>query len=243
MGSFGGRATFPIELGGDDTALEKTYVAFRGMLGVGGVSVDDGGIDGLLLTAWAIGIAAIYAFDERAALQFFPDVSIDLIPVFEDILRIVPDAGATEEDRRIAVAVAWTKQLSAEIPTLSTILKSIDPRFSVLDPAWATAQVTIRGRAFEPYAPGPATGQAFRLGADGSKGWSDYPMFSTRDVVSVLLDLGSGTVPGLAEKRLISEALKILDEVLPSFVRPQVVTSVGLIAGVTPIGYTGASST
>jgi hypothetical protein len=241
MGAFGGLATFPLEMGGDETSLAKTYNALRGMLGFGGFALDDTGIDGLFLAAYAMGLDAVFSLDERAALQVFPDLSIDLIPSYEEILRIVPEPGATEEDRREAITAAWTKRISAEIPTLNALLKAIDSRFSVLDTVWANSKVTIYGRAFEPYAPGISTSVAFSLGPFGTKGWSDYPMFSTRDEVAVLFDLGVGIAPGLPEQRIMGIGKSLLDEVLPSWVRPNIITSVGLIAGVSPVGYAGVT--
>jgi len=213
------------------------------MLGIGGSAPDDGGIDGLLNQATALGLDAVASLDERAAVQVFPNLSKDLLPNYEEILLKAPSPGATEQDRREAVLAGWTLQISAEIPTLNSALKSIDSRFSVLDPSWANSKVTIFGRAFAPYAPGSSIGGAFNLGSDGSKTWTDYPAYSTRDEFSILFDLGAGIVPGIEESRIITIARDLLDSVLPSTSRYWIITALGLIAGVSPVGYTGVSNT
>jgi hypothetical protein len=242
MGTFGGFATFPLELGGDASSLEKTYAALRGSLGIGGVAVDDSGIDGLILEAHAMGLDAIFSLDERAALQAFPSSMIDNLPDAEEILRIVPPPGATEADRRATVVAKWTKRISSEIPTLQALLTAIDSRLTVLDTGWANSFTMEIGRAFEPYVPGPTTGPAFLLGPTGTKSFSKYPAYSSRDEVVVLFDLGApGTIPGNAELRILAFAKALLDDVLPSCVRPYLITEVGLIAGLSPVGYAGVT--
>lgn len=237
MGRYGW--PLPLELGGGPSSDEKYYRALRSALGIGGYSVVEDGIDGLELQMEAMGLAAIEAFDERAALQAFQHLAQDNIPVFEDILRIVPPPGATDEDRRLAILELWTVLRSAVIPTFGEVLADIDERLSILDPEWSNSHVTLLGRAFEPYSV-PYDGQAFNLG-DGTKKFTDFPNYSTRSKFFVLFDLGDGVVPGLAELAIMSKVKRLLKLTLPSEVRPYIITAVGLIAGVSPVGYAGVS--
>lgn len=237
MSGLGWQAALPLEMGGGDGLVESTYKALRSSLGVGGYAQNENGIDGLELACEAIGLAAVAAFDERAALQAFPNCATDAIPSYEDILGIAPPPGATEEQRRETITTQWTRQISAVIPTLNETLQQIDLRLSVVDVVWANSKVTVPGRAFEPFVPGP--GEAFDLGPIGAQTWSNWPMYSSRDEVSVLFDIGVGVVPGPPELATLATVKSILDDVLPSWTRPYIVTSLGFVTAQSLTGYTG----
>lgn len=238
MGVFGGSTTFPLELGGGDDSTVKAFKSLQALLGVGGFSIFDDGIDALRLTSIAMGLSAFIDFDERAALQFYPDHAIDNLPIYEDVLKIVTSEAQSEEDRRAAVTERWTQQWSSEIPILQSLLKNIDARFSIVDVSWEKSQTTVFGRAVRPYIT-TASDPHFQLDT-GSKGYTDWPAYSTRDEVYVLFDLGTpGAVPDSDELRIMQRAKDFLDQVLPSPTRHYILTELGLIAGVSPVGYAG----
>lgn len=240
MSNLGGSATFPLELGGDDSSVEKAYGFFRGALGEGGSAGDDSGIDGLRNASIALGLAAISAFDERAALQAFPHLAIDALPSFEQTLGIVPPADATEHGRREVVAQRWTEVRSSEIPTLVEMLQRIDPRFVVHDTVWSASTTVQTGRAFEAYTPAP--GEDFALGTAGTRSFSEWPNYSDRDVTVALLDIGAGIAPGRSELAAIRAAQELLDDALPAWDLGYVITELGFVTNSSLTGYAGVSA-
>lgn len=230
MGSFGWN--LPLEFGGAPSADEKIYRSLRAMLGTGGVAVTETGIDGLELLCEAQALAAISAFDERAALQSYPNFLIDNLSAFEDILGIIPGASDSEEARREVIASEWVARRSSEIPTLQQTLLQIDSRLLVLDDSWANSKVTIFGLPFYPYVETAwMTGPKFTA----------FPSYSSRSEFFVLLNLGmAGAVPGKAELAIIDRVRRLLKLVLPAGDVPYIITeNTGLIAGVSPVGYAG----
>ena len=231
MGSFGW--SFAGDFGGAPSGDEKMYNALRSMLGKGGISVIPEGIDDLEIQADALALAAIAAFDERAALQIFPNLAIDAIPSYEAILGIVPGKDDPEDAERQAVAADWVARNSAEIPTLTERLQAIDSRLSVLDDTWANAKVTHPGMPFWPYV---------KLSWMNDLPMALLPLYSSRSEFYVLLNLGTpGTIPGPAELDVIAQVTRLLKIVLPAEVIPYITTEVGLIAGVSPVGYAGVT--
>ena len=229
MGSFAW--DLPLEFGGAPSSGEKIYRALRGALGAGGVAPSEDGIDGLILYAEAQALAACAAFDERAALQAFPSFAIDNLPAYEDVLGLVPAPDEDETTRRANASIEWASARSAEIPTLSVLLKQIDSRLSVLDDTWANSKVSVVGMPFYPFV------IETWMNPPSTSGLAAY---SSRSEFYVLLDLGApGTIPGLPELAIIEQVKRFLKKVLPAEVIPFVVTEVGLIAGVSPVGYAG----
>lgn len=236
--SLGWVQALPLELGGDPSSTEAAYKALRSMLGKNGVAVSEDGIDGLELACEAMGLAAISAFDERAALQAFPSLAIDAIAWFEDILLIKPDPAATEQDRRVAAALAWVQVFSSEIPTLEQELKTVDTRFRVLDTAWANSKTTIFGRAFQP---GVTSTEQPPFDPDGSKPFSDWPKYSSRDIVVALLDIGTGTSLTAEELRIHAAGRRLMRNAIPAWNEAVVITEIGLTAGESPVGFAGVT--
>lgn len=231
MGTFGW--DLPLEFGGAPSSGEKIYNTFRSMLGTGGVAISEDGIDGLELRAEAQALAACAAFDERAAFQCYPNLAIDTIEVFEEILGIVPGASATEQDRRDEISEEWIARNSSEIPTLQVLLQKIDPRLKVLDGDWTNSKVTITGMPFYPY---------LHEGWMNPPPYSQLPAYSSRSEFFVLLDIGiPGFVPGLPELAIIERVKRLLKIVLPAEDLPYITTEVGLIAGVSPVGFAGVT--
>lgn len=228
----------PVDLGGDDSPVEKSYKALRSALGDGGTSEDEDSIDALRLISMSIGLAASAAFDERAALQAFPSLAQDALPAYEDILGIVPSVDETDVQRRADASSRWVDVQSSEIPILTATLRALDARFSVLDTPWSTSRVTLMGRAFAPYVPGA---DPFSRGVSGERTWSDYPNFSDRDIVVAVLDIGAGIPPGSKELSLIRRGEEILADALPAWAEGSVITEVGFFTTSSLTGCAGVT--
>lgn len=226
----------PLELGGDDSSVDALYKFLRSALGDGGTSESEQSIDGLRLSAIALGMAAANAFDERAAMQAFPSLAIDATPAYEEILGIVPGVNETDHERRQETGRRWTTVQSSELPTLTAELKEIDPRFSVLDTSWSKSKTSEEARAFEAYQPGA---DVFRLGPDGIQTWASYPNYSDRDLVFALFDIGAGVLPGPPELSAIRRALDLLDDALPAWNEGDVITEFGFFTASSLTGYAG----
>lgn len=231
MGSFGW--SFGLDFGGAPSGDEKMYNALRSLLGEGGVSIVPEGIDDLEVQADAQALAAIAAFDERAAMQVFPGNAIDAVDGYSELLGIVPSKSDTEEDVRELAATEWVARNSAEIPTLLVRLQAIDPRISILDEAWANAKVTRPGMPFYPYSTSPWM---------NPPNGASLPLYSSRSEFFVLLNLGApGRIPTEDDLAVIARVKNLLKIVLPAEVVPYVITEVGLIAGVSPVGFAGVT--
>lgn len=246
MSTLGWQASLPLVLGSDLSPPEKAFRFLSKTLGEGATPIDQSGIEQLRQECIAIGLSCIAEFDERAALQYFPNLAIDAIPWFEKLLNIAPSPNENEQQRREEITRKFVELISSEIPTLQTRLTEIDPRLSVLNISWNESVVVEPGRAFQPYrANNSDTDDTFdfNLAADGSQTWTDFPMYSSQDTVIVLFDLGaSGVRPSKVDRKTIALVSSILSDALPSFNDFQVITELGFVAGSSLTGFAGVTN-
>lgn len=245
MSSLGWHSVLPLDLGGDPSPAERAFNYLRRAIGEGASPVDATGIEQLRQECIAIGLSCIAEFDERATLQYFPNLAIDAIPWFEELLKIAPPPNALIQERREEITRKFVELVSSEIPNLQTRLTELDPRLVVQNIPWEKAITVQPGRAFQKYRfnlSDTDDTEDFNLGPTGSRTWTEFPMFSSHEVVVILYDLGSGVAPGRTERKIISQVRELLTDALPSFEDFQIITEVGFIAGVSLTGYGGAES-
>jgi hypothetical protein len=63
---------------------------------------------------------------ERAAFQALANLSSDHIPVYEKILNLNAAPGASDEERRRAISLAWVLEIRADSPSMDQAVKAID---------------------------------------------------------------------------------------------------------------------
>jgi hypothetical protein len=231
MGGFGWHNPMPMTFGGGPTRTERIYAGLRSAAGKGGSAADDSGIEGLRRKVIARGIAAIASGGERAALQAFPHLATDLLPYYERVYGLADDPDLTEAERREAAAQLYTLQLASSLPEIAASLEAIDERFSIVSIDDELSIVTIAGRAFEDYAGDEPFG--------GGRQSTALPNYSTRFDVVVLLDIGDGVTPGIAELRVMQRAARLLHDVLPANGNYHIITHLGFAVGVSLLGFTG----
>jgi hypothetical protein len=98
-----------------------------------------GPVDGLedqWRTAKARVVARVNQMAEAAALQALPDRASYHLPVYESALKLAPSA--TDEERRAAIATAYTEKLGALIPEIRARLQTIDAGLDVRTPSSST---------------------------------------------------------------------------------------------------------
>jgi hypothetical protein len=232
MAGFGWNNPFPFEFGGGATLVDSTYRALRASVGLGGSADDDENtIDGVWRQARASGLAAAFATGERAVVNYFPGRATDLLPYYEEFLLIVPDDEDDEPGRRREAERRFTYEVDASTPSVEADLERIDERFSILQIDKAQVVETIFGRAFEDFA---AT-----LPFGGGRKSSAFANFSTDFILFVLLDIGSGVLPGPAEAAILREAADLLNGALPTWVHFQQSTADGFILDESLLDVTG----
>ena len=228
MAGLGWGNPFPLEMGGGETLVESHYRALTAALGKGGSAEDvDNTVDGLWRTCLALGLACLSSAGERAALQVFPTKATDLLPYYESLLFLPPSG--SESDRREAAARRYRLAPDADLPALESTLQAIDPRFSIITPDPDTEETTVPGRVFEDY---DAT-EPF----NGGRKSTLFGNYSTGFVVRVLFDLG-GAVPTAADRSIIAEALRTLNDLLPSWNAFSFVTARGFTLDVDRLDLT-----
>jgi hypothetical protein len=232
MGGTGWSNPFPLELGGGPTVIEATYRMLTNAVGKGGTAPDDDTIVALWWQSLAKGIGCVATFDERAALQAFPDKATDLLPYYERLLLTDRDPAASEEERRIVAAARWTASAAFLVSEIEQDLQLIDSRFEVVLTTDDEATVTVFGRNFEDIAGAEPFG--------GGRKATLLPNYSTYFVLTALIDLG-GAAPSAAEKRSILTALRHLSVVLPAWMAFQVVTGIGFNLDIDRLDYTALS--
>lgn len=230
MGGFGGSNPWPMQWGGGPTDEEVVYNALRSAVGEGGSAKKDDGIDGLWRRCRARGLAAGGSFAERAALQAFPQVATDHIPVFEEEFGIIPPEGATDEDRRQAIVAAYTLKAAQNEVELAERLFEVDPRFVLVNIPRALASTVQLGKAFQPQDGTPAYG--------GGRFGSAWPNYSSDFCVVVRLPTVA-VMPTPVDLASITYAKRLLRKILPSWVDFAVITSTGpFLLDVSPLDLT-----
>ena len=212
MGGLGWINGASLELGGDSTKTENVYAALRAAVGIGGSGPRDG-LEDLWRQCKAQTIAATVIATERSALQAFPDHATDHVPVYERLLAITPAADATEQDRRDAIAQAWTLRLLANMPEVGHALRVIDPAFDLdeIEPDRTVAMML--GRMFPP------------RGTEAFYGVPAFPNFGDDFLVRVTYTLSPGQTEPPAQ--LLAMARRLLNSVLPAWIDWVVTTGEG----------------
>lgn len=218
------------ELGGGPSPQEQVYDAMYQNVGDGIQSQPDS-----LVEKWrrsrARGIAATQ-LDDRAATQAFPDLSTDYLPVWEDILKIPFDPGASEAQRQATVLAEYTRTIDATFPKLDATLQGLDPLLNILQLPHDLTRVTVPGRGFEDWNPAAidASGPPFNLAATGSAGdnATGFPNFSDDFILFMLYDIGVG-IPSAPAQRTMVEAQEEMNESLPAWVDFRLFTVCGFI--------------
>src|SRR5277367_5638913 len=118
MSGLGWVAGLPLEVGGGTSRAEAIYRGLRSTVGKGGSGPPDS-IEDVWRQSKAQAIASVVIMVERAAVQVFPNLATDRIPAYERLLRFGAPAGATDEERRRAVAAAWTTENLADTPDVA----------------------------------------------------------------------------------------------------------------------------
>jgi hypothetical protein len=203
---YGGLAGFPLEYGGE-TIDEEVYGVLRNAVGIGGSARDDQGIDGLWRQCKAQAIASLLTTGERAALQVFPQIATDHLPVYEEELGLVPGEGATDEERRADVVAAWTRRLRADVPSLRQQIQLVDARADVLDVPRASSVVVVMGKAFEPQDGTPDYGPRLSTA---------YPAYASEFLTPVTLAVAGG-IPSAADLLVMARLKRVLRDVLSSW--------------------------
>jgi hypothetical protein len=222
----------PLRAGGGPTEEAKTYRVLRAAVGVGGSAPDDSGIDGLWRWARARAVVAATSAYRRAISNAFPNLASDLIPYYERALGLVTDETLPEQDRRDAICELWPSKASAVVRDIVAKLQQIDTRFSVVTPDDDKSSTTHDGRWFGPL--GVTAEPAF----NGS-GTSEYAAETSRYVMIVLFDVDYLTGLSVSDARKRAAAEQMLVATLPPWWDFRVVTSIGFLAGVSPVGLTG----
>ncbi len=232
MGGTGWSNPFPLEFGGGPTGIEDVYRMLTTSAGKGGTSPDDDSIMALWLQSCAKAIGCVVTFDERAALQAFPDKATDLLPYYERLLLTQRDPAASEEERRRTAAARWTAAAAFLADEIERDLQLIDSRFEVVLTTDTEATTTVFGRNFEDLAGTEPYG--------GGRKATLLPNYSTHFVLTALLDLGGGA-PSAEEKRSILAAQRHLSVVLSAWMGFQVVTGIGFNLDIDRLDLTALS--
>jgi hypothetical protein len=199
--------SFPVDFGGPEDDEDQIYTVLRNAVGEGGSAINDQGIDGLWRRCKAQGLATLQTMVERAAMQAFPHLATDHIPVYEAIARLVPGPMATDEDRRQAIVAAWTRALRADVPSLKQQLKLVDPRADVVDVPHDQSTVVVLGKAFEPQDGTPDYGPHRS---------TQFPNYASEFLVPVTLAVVGG-VPTATDLLTMERLKRVLRDVLPSW--------------------------
>lgn len=232
MGGTGWSNPFPLEFGGGPTVIETAYRMLTNSVGKGGTSPDDDSIMALWWQSLAKGVGLVATFDERAALQAFPDKATDLLPYYERLLLTTRDPGASEEERRQRVATRWTAAAAFLADEIERDLQIIDSRFEVVLTTETEATTTVFGRNFQDLAATEPFG--------GGRKATLLPNYSTYFVMTALMDL-AGAMPSAEEQRSLLAAQRHMSVVLSAWMGFQVVTAIGFNLDIDRLDLTALS--
>ena len=229
MSGVGGwMAGWPLQWGGGETPTEKAYAALLAVVGKGHPA-DQDGAEWAWREARAVGLSMVEALGERAASQLYPESSPEMAAFRRRYIipESVPDGQA-----RVEAAKRLRDSSRGVIAEIEAELREIDGRFSILtaDPFDSTA--TEPGRPF-----GDAA-EPFNLGRDDSL----WPAFSTSFLLVVLFDIGASEPTTVADRDAEARARRVLDAKVQTWSDYVVVTSIGFVTGVSPLGYTALTA-
>lgn len=241
LGNLGSLNPLPMQVGGGPTSTSKAYDTIRQAVGKGGSAENDRGIDGLWRRSRAQGLAAATSSTRRAALQAFPQNATDALPFYERATGIVPSPDATDAERTEAALERWTAEPLKSWAELELALKALDARFSLVMPNYSGGAgygedaevVTMYGRGFDGYDLLAASSQP-AFGITG--GCTQYPAYSTRQVLRVLFTLGYTGALTPADLEIVEKAKRLLRGALRSDEDFQISTGPWVL-DVTPIDF------
>ncbi len=230
MGGWGRQNPWPFQWGGGRSAFEQAWMSLRAMLGPKGPG-PIGGLEDGWREAKVSGIVKVLTMAERAAMQALPQSATDHIPVYEELLHLSPGQ-LSDQERRDAISLIWSGVLSALIPELRAALQTIDTDLDVIMPLDIDKTANFQ------------FGQAFRNpGGEEFGTWpttqneSDYPNYANHFILYVLYS--NQPVATGPDANKIAAVEDMLRERLPSWVDYVIITSVGFLAGTSPVGWTG----
>lgn len=232
MAGLGWNNPLPALCGGGTTDTERVYRMLKAAVGKGGSARDENAIESIWRQARARAIACGLSFDERAALQAFPNKATDGLLYYERLLMIALSDSASEQERREVAAARFTESASIVGNEIDSHLETIDERLEVIPPDPAQSTTTNPGRKFEDL----LAAEPYGGGRKGTK----LPNYSTAFVLTVLLDL-DGDLPDVEDQRVLLEVKRYLAEVLPAHVGVVVCTHVGFRLGIDRLGLTALS--
>lgn len=222
----------PLEVGGSPDLPTRCYDVLRAAVGVGGSAEDDTGIDGCWRMARAIGMSIGIASIERAAFNFVPAHATDNLDGFATHVKAIRYPGESDGELRDEVVALYPAPSRNDSRSLVAMLEGIDPRLSIQLASESVEWVSDDGRSF-----GPTTDVG--EGYYGPTGASGYALYTSRCLLRVLFDVGHTTALSNDESRVVALVRKRLRAVLPSWWDFRIVTSIGFLAGVSPVGLTG----
>jgi len=211
MSGLGWIAGLPLEVGGDTGRAEAIYRGLRSAVGKGGSGPPDS-IEDIWRQSKAQAIASVVIMIERAAVQVFPNLATDRIPAYERLLGFGAPAGATDEERRRAVAAAWTTENLADLPDIERSLASINPALHIEEAPYELGALVELGKVF----PMP--------GAEAT-GVSAFPNYADDFMLRARYTLAGGEVA--PAETTIAGVGDLLNRVLPTWVDFELVTGDG----------------
>jgi len=209
MGSTGRYNPLPYHIGGNPSPVEQVWRTLRKSQGLTHQGKEVAGPVGGIEDEWRLSKARVIArclqLDELAVLQALPGKATAHLAVYEDELGIA--AEGTDEERRAAIATAYTAQLEAVIPALRLKLQEVDSGLDIVTRDDAEAIYTQFGRFL---ANRPAPDYTFTAGPRRSKLLPNYSSHF------VLLVRWSGS--GVPETTMLTQVERLLNEMLPAWV-------------------------
>lgn len=134
------------QCGGGPTLPEKIYEQLRSGLGKNGAGPEDG-IEDRWRQAKALAIAKALDVQERAAMQAFPNLGVEHLPIYEAILGL--REGENLADRTDAVTAAYVGVPDATDPGLEAALQRIDSTISLVVVDATESLVAHFGKPFQ----------------------------------------------------------------------------------------------
>lgn len=218
MAGLGWSNPLPAEIGGGTSSVEDVYRSLRSVVGIGGAGPEDS-LEDLWRQSRALGIALAFASDDRAGLQFFPSKATDALQYYEELLMVPLEPGLENHERQELVSNRFTAPPAASEPDLAAGLLAIDTRISVETVSLDASETTYQGRVFEDL----AASEPF----NGGRKSTAFGNYATAFILTILVNIGDGITPTLAEEKILQRAADYLNEALPGWVTFNLVTSVG----------------
>lgn len=225
----------PTQVGGGPSQVDQAFDTLKRMVGAHGASDDPNSIEYAWRLAKAYGLAALATFDERAALQVFPHIATDHVPVFEDILGIIADESQSLEQRRQTIVPDYTSTSEAWTQGIQDQIQAIDERADVLLMDWVNASTTWAGKYFQAFDPVPGE----EYDPNGSRLGTQFPNYSDLKIVFVLFDIGNGSTPSADILLKTEQMTNVLNEVIPSDRDFRVIYATGFSLGASLLDATG----